>query len=81
MAGSTVRISKGSHNILREIASQDHKSLQTILDKAIEDYRRHRFIREANNAYSALRKKPRLWKAELDERKQWDTTLSDSQRD
>jgi len=81
MPSSTVRISKESSNILRAIANQEKKSLQTILDAAIEDYRRHRFLREANKAYSAIRKNPKTWKAELEERKQWDTTLSDGQRD
>ena len=79
MSSSTVRISKESSNILREIAIQDRKSLQSILDAAIEDYRRHRFLQEANKAYSALRKNPKNWKAELEERKQWDVALSDGQ--
>lgn len=79
MSSSTVRISKESSNILREIATQDRKSLQSILDAAIEDYRRHRFLQEANKAYSALRKNPKTWEAELEERNQWDVALSDGQ--
>jgi hypothetical protein len=81
MSSSTIRISKESNSILREIAAQEKKSLQTILDAAIEDYRRHRFLQEANKAYSVLRRNPKAWKAELDERKQWDAISSDSQRD
>lgn len=81
MSGSTVRISKESHDTLREIAARDRKSLQAILDAAIEDYRRHRFLQEVNNAYSELRKTPKTWKAEMEERKQWDVPLSDSQMD
>jgi hypothetical protein len=81
MSSSTVRISKESGNILREIAAQEKKSLQTILDAAIEDYRRHRFLQEANKAYSILREDSKAWKAELDERKRWDPALSDGQRD
>ncbi len=81
MSSSTVRISKESSNILREIAAQEKKSLQAILDAAIEEYRRHRFLQEANKAYSVLKENPKNWKAELEERKQWETTLSDGQRD
>ncbi len=81
MSSSTVRISKESNNILREIAAQEKKSLQTILDAAIEEYRRHRFLQEANKAYSVLKENPKNWKVELEERKQWETTLSDGQRD
>ena len=81
MSSSTVRISKESSNILREIATQEKKSLQTILDAAIEDYRRHRFLQEANKAYSVLKENPKNWKVELEERKQWEATLFDGQRD
>jgi hypothetical protein len=81
MSSSTVRISKESSNILREIAAQEKKSLQTILDAAIEEYRRRRFLQEANKAYSVLKENPKTWKVEQEERKQWETTLSDGQRD
>jgi hypothetical protein len=81
MSSSTVRISKESGNILREIAAQEKKSLQAVLDAAIEEYRRHRFLQEANKAYLILKENPKGWKAELEERKQWETTLSDGQKD
>jgi hypothetical protein len=81
MSSSTVRISKESSNILREIARQEKKSLQNVLDAAIEEYRRHRFLQEANKAYLVLKENPKRWKGELEERKQWETTLSDGPRD
>jgi hypothetical protein len=81
MGSSTVRISKTSNAILKEIASEERKTLQSILDEAIEDYRRHRFLQEANKAYSVLRKNPKSWEAELEERKQWDAALTDGQGD
>lgn len=81
MPSSTVRISKESSNILREIASQERKPLQAILDTAIEEYRRRRFLQEANKAYSVLKENPKNWKMEQEERKQWETTLSDGQKD
>jgi len=81
MPSSTVRISKESGDILREIAAQERKSLQAILDTAIEEYRRRRFLQEANKAYSVLRENPKKWKMEQEERKQWETTLSDGEKD
>ena len=80
MPSSTVRISKESSKILREIASQERKPLQAILDTAIEEYRRRRFLQEANKAYSVLKENPKNWKMEQEERKQWETTLSDGQK-
>jgi hypothetical protein len=81
MSSSTVRISKESSHILRELAAQERKSLQTVLDAAIEEYRRHRFLQEANKAYLVLKENPKNWKGEREERKQWEPTLSDDQRD
>lgn len=81
MPGSTVRIRKETQNILRELATQTGKPMQTILDLAIEEYRRQRFLREANEAYAALRKSPKAWKSELAEREEWDATMADSQED
>jgi hypothetical protein len=52
--------------------------MQAVLDKAIEDYRRRCFLEEANRAFAALRKDRNAWKAEVDERRAWDSTLADS---
>jgi hypothetical protein len=81
MSSSTIRISKESSTILREIAARENKSLQGVLDTAIEEYRRHHFLQQANKAYALLRENPKDWKAEQKERKQWETTLLDGQKD
>ncbi len=81
MSGSTVRIREETKIILQELAAQTGKPMQTILDLAIEEYRRQRFLQEANEAYAALRRNPKAWKAELSERKEWDATMADDQED
>jgi hypothetical protein len=48
-----------------------------IPDQALEDYRRKLFLAEANAAYAAPRSNPGEWQAELEERAEWDATLSD----
>jgi hypothetical protein len=53
------------------------ESIQAILDKAVELYRRQHFLEEANRAYGALRRNPKLWKAEQAERSVWSSTLTD----
>ena len=78
MATGTVRINQKSHNILRQIASKEGKPMQTILEAAIEEYRRQSFLHEANAAYAALRGDPKKWKEELAERKDWESTLADA---
>ncbi len=81
MPGATVRIREETKIILQELAAQTGKPMQTILDLAIEEYRRQRFLQQANEAYAALRKNRKAWKAELSERKEWDATIGDDQED
>ena len=81
MATATVRINPETHEILRELAAREGKPMQAILDRAIEEYRRQRFLRESNAAYAVLRNNPKKWKEELAERKEWDATMTDGQED
>ena len=77
MAAANVRISPEIHETLKRLASEENESMQTVLAKAVESYRRARFLDAANAAYAELRKRPKEWKAELAERKLWDRTLGD----
>ena len=77
MATATVRINPGTRDKLRDLSEADGETMAVVLDKAIEAYRRIRFLQEANTAYQALRDDPKAWKAEQAEREQWDGTLGD----
>jgi len=77
MQSATVTISRSNYNILKELAAGSGESMQVILDKAIEQYRRQVFLQQANIAYAALRNNSEAWQAELQEREAWDVTLSD----
>lgn len=81
MASSTVRISQSAREALRELAAKSGQSMQAVLEKAIDDLRRRRFLEECNAGYAALRKNKRLWKQELEERRAWDVTLADGLED
>lgn len=74
---STVRISATSHQALRDLAEREKAPLQTVLERAIENYRRQRFLEAANRQYAALRANPDSWEQETAERDAWDTTLGD----
>ncbi len=80
MPSATVRISKGTRDTLRALAVKSEESMQTIIDRAIEGYRRQSFIEQANKAYSALRENPEAWETELKERLEWEATLADNQK-
>lgn len=77
MESCTVAIGSTSYKTLQEMAARSGESIQEILDKAIEQYRRQKFLEEANNAYAALRNNSEAWANEIEEREAWDVTLND----
>ena len=77
MPGATVRISDASRDILRKLAAQESESMQSILEKAIEAYRRQHFLKEINKAYSVLHQNKEAWTAMEKELAEWDATLGD----
>lgn len=77
MSTATIRISEPAHRILRQLAQQDHKPMQAILEQAIEAYRRQRFLEGLGADFAVLRENEAEWKAEQQERSDWDATVSD----
>ena len=51
--------------------------MQTILDDAIEQYRRDKFFRAVDEGFARLQVDPEAWNEELSGRRLWDTTLLD----
>ena len=72
-----VRISPHTHALLRQLAAEANESMQSILDAAVERYRRERFLRAANADYAKLKRNPKAWKEELRERALWEQALGD----
>jgi predicted transcriptional regulator len=74
---ATMRISPSSWKSLKDIADGANESMQAILDKAIETYRRQWFLEQVNKGFAALKENPDAWREELEERAEWDVTLED----
>ena len=77
MGQAMVRISDRARQTLREIAQSEAESMQVVLEKAVEEYRRRHFLEQVNRAYQSLREDPEAWAEELAERALWETTLKD----
>ncbi len=77
MASLTTRIGESAHRSLRAMSKTTGRPMQEILDRAISEYERKLFWEQVDRAYRDLRKNPRLWRAELEERSLWERTLSD----
>lgn len=74
---TTVRISEQTHHRLRELAAQSGEPMLAVLDKAVEQYRRQKFLEECDTAYAALQQDPEAWKDYQDELKSFEGTLMD----
>jgi hypothetical protein len=77
MSTPTVRISKASHRLLREMAEQTGQTMMEVLDKALDAYRRKLFFEQMNEGYAELRADPKAWAEVEAERKLWEATLMD----
>lgn len=77
MSTSVVRINEEAKQRLRLIAKETGESMPSVLDKAIETYRRKRFLESVNEAYLFLRQDKKAWTSFKDERDQWDNSLMD----
>jgi len=81
MSGVTVRVLPETREQLRELAALSGDSMQTVLSKALEMYRRQQFLDQANQAFARLRQDPEAWASEVAERADWDATLGDGVRE
>lgn len=73
----STRISEPTRQVLQQLARESGETMQAVLDKAVELYRRRRFLEASNRAFAALRANPEAWRTEQTERQAWDITLAD----
>jgi predicted transcriptional regulator len=74
---ANIRISPRAHEMLRQLAEEEQRSMQSVLDQALERYRRERFLRAANADFASLKDDAKAWKQELGERELWEQTVAD----
>ncbi len=77
MSVPTVPVSESAHQLLSDLAAQTGRSIQQVLDQALEDYRRKVFFEGLAADFAALKADPAAWAEELAERELWDATLMD----
>jgi hypothetical protein len=72
-----VRISQRTALQLDELVELMGISKQAIVEKAVSRLLRDEFLKKTNEEYAQIKANPYLWSIELQERKEWDATLSD----
>lgn len=74
---TTIRVSRNTRDTLHQLARDAGVPIQTIIDQALEQYRRQHMLNTANAAYAALRADPQAWQEAEAEQEVWDDTLND----
>ena len=74
---TTIRVSNHTRDLLHQLAQRSGVSMQSVLEQALEQYRRQQVLEATNTAYAALNANAEAW-ADLErERSDWDQTLAD----
>lgn len=74
---TTIRVSTHTRDLLQELARRSGISMQSVIEHAVEHYRRKQILEATNAAYAALHADAGAW-AELErDRAEWDQTLAD----
>ena len=77
MTTTTIRVSLRTRDLLQELAQTAGSSMQTVLEQALEQYRRQQLLEATNAAYAALHTAPEVWATLERERLAWEQTLAD----
>ena len=72
-----VRVNESTHNTIKDLAREFGESMQTIVDKAVERYKREVFLEGLNQDFKNLQENETDWAEELEERRLWENTLLD----
>jgi hypothetical protein len=81
MSPTTVRISSGVRSLLRELARVEQSSMQAVLERALEQYRRRRFLERVNEEYATARGDPAIAASLAEEQAAWDGVVADGLSD
>ena len=77
MSTTTIRVPTETRDTLSEMARQSGLSMQSVIERAVELYRRQQMLAAINDAYAAVRNDQVAWSALEAERSEWDVTLVD----
>ena len=76
-----VRVSDEAYTKLNSIAKAAGVSKQDMIDAVLKKWEKDTLLKQANEAYTALRQNDQDWQEELAERALWDVTLEDGDLD
>lgn len=72
MSSLTIRISRSTHDKLIALSEETGLTMSTIVDRAVQEFRRTKFWEDYHAAYAALRDDPAAWAEYMREREEWE---------
>ncbi len=73
----TIRVSRSTHELLRDLAAQSNSTITTVVEEAVRDLQRKKFWADFNAACEALQADPVTWADLRREDAAWEETLAD----
>lgn len=77
MESLTIRVSRSTHGVLRQLADKSGETMTEIVDRAVREYERSRFWADYQSAYAALAADTSAWADLQCEIESWDSTSAD----
>ncbi len=77
MAMVSIRVSKETQDVLRNIAEREHRPMSTIMDEALRAYQKELLWRRAEADYARLAANEEEFRDYQEEIALWDSTSSD----
>ncbi len=72
-----LRVNESTHSVIRKLASECGESMQSIVEKAVERYKRELFLESLSQDFKKLRENKEAWDEEMEERRLWENALLD----
>jgi hypothetical protein len=73
----TIRVSRFTHELLRDLAAKSNATITAVVDEAVRDLQRKKFWADFNAACEALKAEPASWADLRREDAAWEETLAD----
>ncbi len=77
MESLTIRVSRSTHGLLRQLAARSGATMTEIVDRAVREYERARFWADYQAAYAAMEADPAGLADLQGEVNAWDATSAD----
>ena len=68
---TTIRVNTELYKAIKAVAENEKINLQQVIERSLNDYKKHRFWAEFNSGWQDIRNDDIAWKEEMQERDDW----------